>query len=170
MSLYGHLLAEDIRAAIEEAKVVVSEVSNSYNDSLLESAKWDINEKSFSDNQNYIKYIKNVKKLRSFIEKEVNKTSQELFNKTFKDKFSDKSEYKSELDEFYSKNKKAPKIDRFEMETDYIDFIMDGNYPGDFDLYYQDYLVKELNNNPVFKNKNIKFSSEDYPGIYIHLM
>ena len=56
------------------------------------------------------------------------------------------------------------------METDYIDFIMDGNYPGDFDLYYQDYLVKELNNNPVFKNKNIKFSSEDYPGIYIHLM
>ena len=37
------------------------------------------------------------------------------------------------------------------METDYIDFILDGNYPGDFDLYYQDYLVKELNNNPVFK-------------------
>ena len=97
MSLYGHLLTEDIRAAIEEAKVVVSEVSNNYNDSLLESAKWDINEKSFSDNQYYIKYIKNVKKLRSFIEKEVNKTSQELFNKTFKDKFSDNSD----LDVFY---------------------------------------------------------------------
>ena len=58
MSLYGHLLTEDIRAAIEEAKVVVSEVSNSYNDSLLESAKWDIDENlSCSYFLNLKKYI-----------------------------------------------------------------------------------------------------------------
>jgi hypothetical protein len=129
----------------------------------MNEAAWKVKEENETD--------KNIKKDKSFIEKEINKTIKSTikdFEEKMKKSYSSGSEYdKSYLKDLQDFMKKTPTIGYFTKETSEIEFILQTGGNHDMSLFYQDFLVKELNKNEALKSKGYKFHSEDYIGIYI---
>ena len=98
------------------------------------------------------------------IEREVNAASKEVY-KTFKDNVS--SHYEKYMDEFYKKNKTAPKFYGLTHETDLYAIELNTNAYIDICLFYQDRVCKLLNKSEKLKALGYKFETEDYPGIFI---
>ena len=146
----------DIELVEESAKIVLNE---SFNIKMRKNA-------SKSD----IEYYNKVKKYHKVIEQEANKCS-ELAFKSFKEymlkEYGENHVYYKDTLEFYNNNKKAPKVSNYEWASDYIDFWFDGKYPRDFDLFFQDEIMKYLKKNEKLKSLGFSFSSEDYVGINI---
>lgn len=130
--------------------------------------------KNMSEKDN--EYYNKIKKDKNWLEKILNKCSEEAI-KTFKEYLSkgldpnDKYDKNvlDDLDDFMSKNKKAPKVAKFEYLSDYIDFYYDCNGTHDMCLFYQDHVIKYIRKNQELKSKGYYFSSEDYLGINIEL-
>lgn len=106
-----------------------------------------------------------IKRDKALIEREVNAASKEVY-KTFKDNVS--SHYEKYIDEFYKKNKTAPKFDGLTHETDLYAIELSTNAYIDICLFYQDRVCKLLNKSEKLKALGYKFETEDYPGIFIH--
>lgn len=105
-----------------------------------------------------------IKRDKALIEREVNAASKEAY-KTFKDNVS--SHYEKCIDEFYKKNKTAPKFDGLTHETDLYAIELNTNAYIDIRLFYQDHVCKLLNKSEKLKALGYKFETEDYPGILI---
>ena len=105
-----------------------------------------------------------IKRDKALIEREVNAASKEVY-KTFKDNIS--SHYEKYMDEFYKKNKTAPKFDGLTHETDLYAIELNTNAYIDICLFYQDRVCKLLNKSEKLKALGYKFETEDYPGIFI---
>ena len=105
-----------------------------------------------------------IKRDKALIEREVNAASKEVY-KTFKDNVS--SHYEKYMDEFYKKNKTAPKFDGLTHETDLYAIELNTNAYVDICLFYQDRVCKLLNKSEKLKALGYKFETEDYPGIFI---
>ena len=105
-----------------------------------------------------------IKRDKALIEREVNAASKEVY-KTFKDNIS--SHYEKYMDEFYKKNKTAPKFDGLTHETDLYAIELNTNAYVDICLFYQDRVCKLLNKSEKLKALGYKFETEDYPGIFI---
>lgn len=105
-----------------------------------------------------------IKRDKALIEREVNAASKEVY-KTFKDNIS--SHYEKYMDEFYKKNKTAPKFDGLTHETDLYAIELSTNAYIDICLFYQDHVCKLLNKSEKLKALGYKFETEDYPGIFI---
>ena len=105
-----------------------------------------------------------IKRDKALIEREVNAASKEVY-KTFKDNVS--SHYEKYIDEFYKKNKTAPKFDGLTHETDLYAIELSTNAYIDICLFYQDRVCKLLNKSEKLKALGYKFETEDYPGIFI---
>ena len=105
-----------------------------------------------------------IKRDKALIEREVNAASKEVY-KTFKDNVS--SHYEKYMDEFYKKNKTAPKFDGLTHETDLYAIELNTNAYIDICLFYQDRVCKLLNKSEKLKALGYKFETEDYHGIFI---
>lgn len=105
-----------------------------------------------------------IKRDKALIEREVNAASKEVY-KTFKDNIS--SHYEKYMDEFYEKNKTAPKFDGLTHETDLYAIELNTNAFTDICLFYQDRVCKLLNKSEKLKALGYKFETEDYNGIFI---
>ena len=105
-----------------------------------------------------------IKRDKALIEREVNAASKEVY-KTFKDNIS--SHYEKYMDEFYKKNKTAPKFDGLTHETDLYAIELNTDAYIDICLFYQDRVCKLLNKSEKLKALGYKFETEDYPGIFI---
>ena len=105
-----------------------------------------------------------IKRDKALIEREVNAASKEVY-KTFKDNIS--NHYEKYMDEFYKKNKTAPKFDGLTHETDLYAIELSTNAYIDICLFYQDRVCKLLNKSEKLKALGYKFETEDYPGIFI---
>lgn len=105
-----------------------------------------------------------IKRDKALIEREVNSASKEVY-KTFKDNVS--SHYEKYMDEFYKKNKTAPKFYGLTHETDLYAIELSTNAYIDICLFYQDRVCKLLNKSEKLKALGYKFETEDYPGIFI---
>ena len=105
-----------------------------------------------------------IKRDKALIEREVNAASKEVY-KTFKDNVS--SHYDKCMDEFYKKNKTAPKFDGLTHETDLYAIKLNTNAYIDICLFYQDRVCKLLNKSEKLKSLGYKFETENYPGIFI---
>ena len=106
-----------------------------------------------------------IKRDKALIECEVNAASKEVY-KTFKDNISSNYE-KYMMDEFYKKNKTAPKFDGLTHETDLYAIELNTDAYVDICLFYQDRVCKLLNKSEKLKALGYKFETEDYPGIFI---
>ena len=135
-----------------------------YGELITENASWNVDKKYFNDDNS--KYYNKIKKDKSWLEKALNRCSEKAFNSFRNKNFVDYVQ--KDVDEFYKKQKKAPKVKSFELNSDYIEFYYDGNYPSDdIALFYQDEVVKQLNSDDELNSKGYKFKSEDYIAIYI---
>lgn len=105
-----------------------------------------------------------IKRDKALIKREVNAASKEVY-KTFKDNIS--SHYEKYMDEFYKKNKTAPKFDGLTHETDLYAIELNTDAYVDICLFYQDRVCKLLNKSEKLKALGYKFETEDYPGIFI---
>lgn len=114
--------------------------------------------------KNPLGYEACIKRDKALIEREVNAASKEVY-KTFKDNIS--SHYEKYMDEFYKKNKTAPKFDGLTHETDLYAIELSTNAYVDICLFYQDRVCKLLNKSEKLKALGYKFETEDYPGIFI---
>ena len=131
---------------------------------------------NFDDDSKGKKYFETFKKNKSWMEKILNKCSEEAFKtfrtyieKSYNDDSSYSKYYLEKLDSFYKINKTAPKIVKYDLNTDYIEFCYNTKGDNDMCLFYQDHVMKYITKNEELKSRGYSFSSEDYIGIYIHI-
>jgi len=121
-----------------------------------------------------VNYYNKIKKDKGFIEKEVNRVSKESFAqyKVKIENMKPSTKYQESDKQYALKfcSGKAPKVKYFGRETDYVEIQMTYD-KGEHDdmLFFQDFLVDNLNKDEKLKAKGYRFTSDDYLAIYIQL-
>ena len=138
------------------------------------------NEAALNESSEESENVKRVKKDKAFLTKLANDSSEKAFV-SFKEHMQEhvnsyederqKNAQQRDLDDFYNKNKKAPRVKEFDFtNSDIPNIILGGVYPHyDYTIFYQDEVCKYMRKSKEAKEKGYSFFTEDYPGIFCEI-